>query len=96
MDNNDMIPAKEFCIHHNIELSFIRSLEESGLIHVVIVEENIYVPCEDMYQLEKMVRFYYEMGINLEGIETINHLLDQMSEMRQEIIDLHNRLQLYE
>lgn len=91
-----MIPAKDFCIHHNVEISFIHSLKEHGLIDVMIVEENVYVPAEEMCELEKMVHFYYDMGINLEGIETIKHLLGQVNEMQQRIVELNNRLQVYE
>ena len=45
---------------------------------------------------EIMVRLYYEMDINMEGIETINHLLNRMNEMQQEIVKLQNRLGVYE
>ncbi len=54
------------------------------------------VPMHQLPQLEKMVRLYYEMDINMEGIETINHLLNRMNEMQQEIVKLQNRLGVYE
>ena len=43
-----------------------------------------------------MARLYYEMDINMEGIETISYLLSRMHGMQEEIIQLHNRLQVYE
>jgi len=42
------------------------------------------------------VRLYYEMDINLEGIETITHLLQRMHAMQQQIVGLSNRLSRYE
>jgi hypothetical protein len=97
MTTQEMITAKEFCIHHTeVEISFIRSLNESGLIEITQTEEEICVPVHQLPQLEKMVRLYYEMDINLEGLETIDHLLRQMNDMQKEIRRLQNRLQGYE
>ena len=44
MQTEEMIPASEFCIHHHIDLSFLYSLKDSGLIEITIVEEKIFVP----------------------------------------------------
>ena len=96
MQTEEMIPADEFCIHHNIELSFIYSLKESGLIEISSVEEKVFVPVSQLNQLERLMRLYYEMDINLEGIETITYLLERMNDMQQQIILLNNRLSIYE
>lgn len=96
MATQDMITAKEFCIHHNVEMTFIQSLNESGLIEITHTAEEICVPMHQLPQLEKMVRLYYEMDINMEGLETITHLLNRMNEMQQEIVHLQNRLGVYE
>ncbi len=96
MEKEAMIPVNEFCIHYNIELSFIDSLKESGLIDIKNVEEEIVIPLSQLNQLEKIARLYYEMDINLEGIETITYLLTQMKTMQQEIIQLSNKLSIYE
>jgi chaperone modulatory protein CbpM len=96
MQNEDMVPASEFCVHHNIELSFISSLKEYGLIETVVVEEQIFLPSSQLGRLEKLVRFHFELDINLEGIETITHLLERMEAMQEEITRLSNRLKSYE
>jgi len=96
MQPEEMIPADEFCTHHNIELSFIYSLKESGLIELVSIEEKVFVPVSQLQHLEKMVRLYYEMDINLEGIETITYLLQRMNDMQQQIVQLTNRPGMYE
>lgn len=96
MQTEEMIPVNDFCIHHNIETSFIYSLQESGLIEISTIEEKTFLPVNQLSQLEKLVRLYYEMDINLEGIETISYLLERMNEMQQQIIQLSNRLSLYE
>jgi chaperone modulatory protein CbpM len=96
MRKEHLISAIEFCNNYEIEVSFISSLHETGLIEIVTIEENEYIDERQLVQLEKIVRFYYDLGINLEGIETINHLLDRMNSMQDEIIALRNRLRLYE
>ena len=96
MQTEEMIAADEFCIHHNIKLSFIHSLKESGLLEISSTDEKIFVPVNQLNRLEKLVRLYYEMDINLEGIETITYLLQRMNDMQQQIAQLSNRLSRYE
>lgn len=91
MKKDDLIPAKDFCIYNNIEYSFISSLEESGLISITSVEHSSYIPADEVHKLEKFVRLHYDLDINLEGIETINHLLEKIENMQKEILHLRNR-----
>lgn len=92
MEQEDLIPAEDFCIHHNIEYSFINLLENSGLIQVMSIQHSSYIHPDDIYKLEKFVRMHYDLDINIEGIETINHLLEKIEEMQQEIVKLRNKL----
>ena len=92
----DLIPAKVFCASHAIEQSFIQTLYESGLIEITFIEEDPFVPVAQLEQLERMVRMYFEMDINVEGIETIVHLLHRIQSMQQETNVLKNKLRLYE
>lgn len=96
MQTEEMIIVNEFCIHHNIDPGFIDALNDSGLIEVTIADEKLYMPENQLPQLEKLVRLHYEMDINLEGIETITYLLNRMTEMQQQIMKLNNRLRIYE
>jgi hypothetical protein len=92
----NLIPANEFCLNHNIEISFIRSLHETGLIEITTIEETIYIQAAQLQELERIVNLHYELDINLEGIETIHHLLQRINYMHDEITALKNRLRLYE
>ncbi|HAH23230.1 MAG TPA: MerR family transcriptional regulator [Prolixibacteraceae bacterium] len=91
-----LISAYEFCASHNIEVSFIHSLEETGLIEVTTIEETGFIPVSQLQQLEKMVHLYNELGINIEGIDTINHLLHRIIDLQDEVTGLKNRLRLFE
>ena len=93
MEKDELIPAKDFCIYHNIEYSFITSLQDSGLISVTSVEHAVYIPADEIQKLEKYVRMFYDLDINLEGIETIDYLLEKIENMQKEILQLKNRVQ---
>jgi chaperone modulatory protein CbpM len=95
-DMEKLIPASEFCASHNIEVSFIHSLQETGLMEITTIEETVYLQASQLQELERIVHLYFELDINLEGIETINHLLQRINYMQDEIISLRNRLRLYE
>ena len=92
----NLIPASEFCACHNIETSFINSLQEAGLLDIIIVEETVFIDESHLPELEKIVHLYFELDINLEGIETVINLLRRINSMEDEIILLKNRLRLFE
>jgi hypothetical protein len=91
-----LIPIRDFCNSHDIEISFISLLEENQLIEVTKIEQSVYIPVNELQKLERLVRLRYELDINLEGIETILHLLHRIDNMQGEIRTLKNRLKLYE
>ena len=91
MEQDELIPVNDFCMYHNIEYSFIDSLENSGLISVTSVQQSAFIPLDEMSKLEKFVRLHYDLDINLEGIETINYLLEKIEAMQEEIMKLKNK-----
>ena len=42
MQTEHLIAVNDFCINHNIEVSFISSLQETGLIEIAFVEETAF------------------------------------------------------
>jgi hypothetical protein len=91
----DMIALDEFCTSHQVEISFIRSLEEYGLIETIIIDETICVPDNELSKLEQIVRLHRELNINPEGIDAINYLLQRIGNMQNEITELKNKLDFY-
>jgi hypothetical protein len=96
MQTEYLVAVDEFCASHNIEISFISSLQQNGLIEITTIEQTGFIDAGQLPQVEKFIRFYYELDINIEGIETISHMLDRIRSMQEEIIALRNRLRLYE
>lgn len=93
---DDLIAVNEFCANHNIEISFVCLLQQNGLIKISTIESKHFIEKEQLPQLEKYVRFYYELDINLEGIETISYLLQRIENLQNENMKLKNRLTFYE
>lgn len=93
---DDLIAVSEFCVNHNVEISFLNLLQENGLIEISTIESTYFVEKKQLPQLEKFVRFYYDLDINLEGIETITYLLQRIENLQKEIITLKNRLRFYD
>ncbi len=91
----DLIIIREYCQHSDIELSFIILLEESGLIEISEIENERYIQISQLPEIEKYSRWYYDLSINVEGIEAIRHLLDRINEMQQEIRELRSKVQLF-
>jgi hypothetical protein len=96
MQTEYLIAVDEFCTIHNVDVSFISSLKQTGLIEVTTIKEAGFIKAAQLKQLEKFIRFYYEMDINVEGIETITHLLQRISNLQEENTRLRNTLRLYE
>lgn len=96
MQTEYLIALDEFCANHNIEISFISSLQQTGLVEITTIKETGFIDAGQIQQLEKFIRLYYELDINMEGIETITHLLKRINSLQDEITTLKNKLRLYE
>ena len=96
MDDKNLIPAGEFCQHYQVESSFISSLEEYGLIELLVIEETKFIPAERLPDLEKFIHLHYDLNINMEGIDAISHLLARFTSLQNELAALRNRLRIYE
>jgi hypothetical protein len=92
----EMISLNEFCAGHEVEISFVQSLEDHGLVEIVIINQTLCVHANDLPKLERIVRLHHELNINPEGIDVIDHLLNRMKEMEHEITALRNQLHFFE
>lgn len=96
METAHLVSVNSFCIHHRVDVAFIDSLQRFGLIETVTVEEVSFISEEKITDLEKLVRLYHELDLNLEGLDVVTHLLERMQQMQDEIVQLRNRLSGYE
>ncbi|MCX3263931.1 chaperone modulator CbpM [Pedobacter agri] len=94
MENN-LISVEDVCIHHQVKINFIQSLEEFGLIHTTIIKKTVWLDSDELSKLERYLRLSNDLEINLEGLHAVAHLLSQLSKMQEEIISLKNELNYY-
>ncbi|GAB3234148.1 chaperone modulator CbpM [Algoriphagus aestuariicola] len=92
MANPKLILIETLCTHYKIEVSFIDSLSELGLIELYTVEEIQYLPEEKLSLLEKMIRIHQDLQINPEGIDVIFRLLDKVETLNKELQEARRKL----
>ncbi len=90
MDNR--ISREEIIKIYNVELSFFNELVDYGLLNTVSEESVTYILQDDLRNFEKMANFYYDLDINVPGLDVINNLLEKIKELQQENQKLMNHL----
>jgi thiaminase len=93
---DEMIIIEEYIRHSHIDPQFIDLLEENDLIHLEEIDSERYLHQDELNNLESYARLYYDLSINIEGIDAIRHLLERIHILQEEMQDLRNRLQLWE
>ena len=88
------IKITEFCENEKIETSFLLELNREGLLRLEKQEEIEYIDQDDLPQIEMFARWHYELGVNLEGIDAMRHMLERMKEMQRQIQILEKKLQI--
>lgn len=96
MADEEMIPLEAFCTYYQVERSFVETLESYGLVSISSREEQRFILMEEVVELEKFSRLYYDLNINVPGIDALKHLLEKLKELQQETENLRARLRIYE
>lgn len=91
-----LISLNEYSVQYEIEHQFLIELEESGIIFFQQDGEEKYIKEEQLAELETYIRFYYDLEINVEGIDVIRNLLGKVNMLEQEIRILRNQLKLHQ
>jgi chaperone modulatory protein CbpM len=94
--SEETIPVETFCSYYHVEQTFVESLESYGLISISYKENQRFILKEELTELEKFSRMYYELDINIPGIDALKHLLEKIKELQRETETLRARLRIYE
>jgi chaperone modulatory protein CbpM len=92
MESEQLIPVSLFCQNHSVDMSLIDNLRELGLIETITIKTTHFITCDQVRDLEQILRLHLEMEINLEGVAAIAHLLKRITALQEELIQLRNRL----
>ena len=93
---NQLITVEAYCTYHHAEPEFIEALERGGLLTITILDNSRFIDYEQLQRLESYTRWYYDMDINVPGIDAINNLLNKVKQMQQEIEILKQQLAVYQ
>jgi len=96
MAQTKYIQVTTYCKQTNIDNSFVTTLEQHGLIEIKTMKSEMFIAEEDITEIERMFRLHKELGINLEGIDVVNHLVNRLKTVESELNSLKKLLALYE
>ncbi|MGM0478019.1 MAG: chaperone modulator CbpM [Bacteroidota bacterium] len=96
METNNLVRVERCCAQLEVEFSFVHELEDHGLIEIVIVDDQSYISIDHLKRLERVIHFYYDLNINLEGIDVIHHLLGQIDDLQEELRITRNKLKIHD
>lgn len=94
--NTEYIIISEYCIHSQIEPDFILDLNEVGLIELLEQDNQLCIASSQLRDLERYTRWYYDLEINVEGIDVIQNLMNQIDDMKGEMSRLRELVRLME
>lgn len=93
---NDLIIIREYCEKSHTDPTFLISLEEGGLIEIRTIDGKQYLLASQLRELERYSHLYYDLSINIEGIDAIHHMLERMENLQREIYQLRRRLRHFQ
>jgi len=88
----DVITVKEYCHIHQVDVAFIDSLEESGLVQLVSVDQQRCIPHTALGVVERLVNWHIELEVNPQGLEVANALYQRVLELQAEVTQLRSAL----
>jgi hypothetical protein len=95
-DAAHFIPVHILCAHYELEVSFFNNLGEAGLLQVETIASEPHIHEDSLRDLEKIIRMQRELGLEIESIAVVFHLLQKIDELNTELAAVKSRLRLYE
>ncbi len=96
MSDEEIIPLEIFCSSYHVERNFLETLESHGLISISYRENKAFILKDEIAELERFSRLYYDLSINVPGIDVLKNMLEKIQELQQETENLKARLRIYE
>ncbi|SDC08105.1 chaperone modulator CbpM [Niabella drilacis] len=91
-EHTNRISVEQCCSYYSIEVTFVQSLSEHGLIELIQQDTHYFIGFEQLASLEKYMHMHYDLDINMEGLEAIAHLLNKVQVLQTEVRTLRNAL----
>lgn len=96
MLSDQLISVQEFCGYHQLDIAFVQTLEQHGLVQLITIEQTYYIEPDAVAPLEKLVRLHQDLAIHPDDLDVVNELVERIESLQQQIAQLQNRLAFYE
>lgn len=74
----ERISREEIVRIYGIEVNFFDELDSCGLIQTEIIDQVIYLHYDQLPDFERFINWYYDLEVNVSGLEIIHRLLTQI------------------
>ncbi|CAM3336651.1 chaperone modulator CbpM [Empedobacter stercoris] len=82
---NITISVVQYCHYHQIEPQFLIDLYKNDLVVLHERNQEYFIEENDLKLIERFIQFHYDLGVNLEGLEVIHHLLKQIETLQKQL-----------
>jgi len=96
MENQNYITVEQLCINYEVPKTFLIELYEYDLIDILIINEVKCIETSEIKKVEKIIRLHFDLNINMEGIDSVLHLLNRVNALQDQITSLNNRISFHE
>ncbi|MBE6334442.1 MAG: hypothetical protein E7071_06450 [Bacteroidales bacterium] len=79
----EYVIIKEYCSWSHIEPEFVSNLAEMGIIEPHQIGGESCLSIRQIRELQIYSHLYYDLSVNLEGIDVIRHLLGRLSSNKE-------------
>lgn len=93
---SERISLHEYCELSQTDISFMHSLNDAGIISFSWQEKEAFIGEEDIPALECYAHLYYDLQINIEGIDAIRHLLSRIKSLQDQLKNKEALLKILE
>lgn len=96
MKRDDYILVDYFCEVTNTNPEFLKQLYEHDLIKHIEYNKAPALLQNELPVIERMLRLHYDLNVNIEGLQVINHMREKMIGMQNELLQLKRKLKRFE
>ena len=87
----ERISREELVRIYKVEITFFDALQESGLLKTETVNNITYLSYDELHVFERLSNLYYDLEVNLPGLEIIHHLHAKMEVLKNENSELRRQ-----
>lgn len=95
MEQENLISIHDFCAHHHLEISFIQTLEENGIVETTTYKEVQYLLPEHLEQVERFARLHQDLDIHPEDLDVVYDLLERMKHLQDQLRQMQQQIDFY-